>query len=154
MTSETVVCVGALVTSDSGLLAVRQARGHSLQGQWTFPWGRLEDGESPSRAALREVKEEGGVSAAVEGLLGVQELPDPWDGWIAILYLCSHVEGQPRPDSRETDAARFLSLEELDNLGEPIEPWSEWVMRRVLRDDYTLTDLGSENPFSPKAGFL
>ena len=141
-------------TNDNALLAVRQAKGHPLHGQWTVPWGRLEDGESPSQAALREVKEEGGISASVEGLLGVQELPHPWEGWIAILYLCSYVEGRPKPDDRETDAARFLSLDQLDTLGEPIEPWSEWIMRRVLHNDYTLTEFTLGNPFSPSVGFV
>lgn len=154
MTSETVVCVGALVVKDGALLGVRQARGHSLQGQWTIPWGRLGDGESPSRAAIREVKEEGGITASVDGLLGVQELPDPWDGWIAMVYLCRHQQGQPHPDNHETDAARYLTLEQLNALDEPIEPWSEWIMRSVLTKHYTLTERSEGNPFSPSVGFL
>lgn len=154
MPSETVICVGALVTKGDSLLAVRQAKGHSLQGQWTIPWGRLEDGESPSIAALREVQEEGGVTAAVEGLLGLQELPDPWRGWLALLYLCRHIGEDPQPDNRETDAARFLTIEQLDALGEPVEPWSEWIMRRVLANDYTVVKSSRGNPFSPSAGFL
>ena len=154
MNSETVVCVGALVRNADSLLAVRQAKGHSLEGRWTVPWGRLEGGESPSQAALRETVEEGGVVASIEGLLGVQELPEPWSGWLAVVYLCSHVRGEPKPDGLETDAARFLTLEQLDTLSEPIEPWSEWIMRRVLRDDYTLTPEGRMNPFSPSIGFL
>lgn len=151
---ETVVCVGALVIRDDAILVVRQAKGHSLEGQWTMPWGRVEEGESPSGAALRETMEEGGVTASIKGLLGVQELPEPWLGWIALLYLCEYQGGNPHPDDNETDAARFLTLQELDDLGEPIEAWSEWFIRRVLRDDYTLTELSEHNPFGPQSGFL
>ena len=154
MTATTVICVGALVRKDDTVLAVRQSPGHALEGQWTVPWGRVEDGESPSQAALRETAEEGGVSASVEGLLGVQELPEPWAGWIALVYLCRFEGGAPKPDGRETDAARFLNLEQLDALDEPVEPWSKWMMRRVLSDEHSSIAAVSENPFSPSAGFL
>jgi len=125
-----------------------------MEGRWTVPWGRLENGESPSGAALRETKEEAGIVASIDGLLGVQELPAPWAGWIALAYLCHHIEGTPTPDGQETDAARFLTLEQLDALGEPTEPWSAWIMRRVLRKDYTLTEADSQNPFNPEAGYV
>ena len=83
MPAQTTVCIAAVVRRADRILLVRQSPGHSLQGQWTVPWGRLEPGESPTAAALRETLEESGIHAEVEGLLGVQELPalspDPWD---------------------------------------------------------------------------
>lgn len=154
MESRTVICVGALVRDGNTVLGVRQSQGHPLEGHWTVPWGRLEDGESPSRAAVRETAEEGGVEVAVEGLLGVQELPEPWVGWVALVYLCRFLGGAPKADGWETDAARFFTLEQLSELNEPIEPWSEWIMQRVLRDDFTLVGGAAENPFSPSAGFI
>ena len=60
------VCVGAVVTRGERVLLVRQSKGHSLEGQWTVPWGHLESGESPAAAAIREAKEEGGVDAVVD----------------------------------------------------------------------------------------
>lgn len=154
MERKTVVCVAALVLKENMVLSVRQSQGHSLEGKWTVPWGRLEDGESPREAALRETAEEGGVVASVDGLLGVQELPDPWAGWIALAYLCRFVDGVPAPDGWETDAARFLTLDELKALDEPIEPWSKWIMQRVLRNDFTLIAESAGSPFCPSAGFI
>jgi len=85
----TVVCVGAVVLQGNRALFVRQAKGHSLEGQWSIPWGLLDPGEAPHATALRETWEEGGVMAEVEGLLGIQNLRRP--GWVAILFLCRHV---------------------------------------------------------------
>ena len=85
--SETVICVGTVVRRADEVLLVRQSAGHSLEGQWTIPWGQLGQGESPSAAALRETEEEGGIVAEVEGLLGVQELPEPWLGMIGIIFI-------------------------------------------------------------------
>ena len=112
------VCVGAVVINGKQALFVRQAKGHSLAGQWSLPWGMVEPGESPEAAALRETREEGGIEAQVEGLLGIQNLPQP--GWMGIVFLCRHVGGVPTPDGGiETDQAAYLSLEQMDDFNEP-----------------------------------
>jgi ADP-ribose pyrophosphatase YjhB (NUDIX family) len=64
-------------------------------------------------AAQREVLEEGGVEAVVEGLLGVQELPAPLLGGIGLVYLCRHLGGDLRPRDAETNASRYVNLEAL-----------------------------------------
>lgn len=152
--SPTVVCVGAVVRHGDRVLLVRQSAGHSLAGQWTVPWGRLDPGESPAAAAIREVREEGGVEAVVEGLLGVQALPEPWLGWIGIVYLCRHVDGVPHPEDSETDAAAYFSLADLDALGEPIEPWSAWLVRRVFAGASTLIGSDPSNPLRHDGTYL
>lgn len=152
--TETVVCVGAVVLKGDRVLLVRQAKGHSLEGQWTIPWGRINSGESPSGAVLRETREEGGITAEIQGLLGVQEIPAPWEGQIGIVYLCRHVDGEPEPDNHETNAARYLSGEDIETLGEPVEPLSKWLTNRILRGQYTLIRDEATNPFSPSVGYL
>ncbi len=152
--AETIVCVGAVVTHDDRILLVRQAPGHSLAGQWTIPWGRLENGESPAAAAIRETREEAGVDASLEGLIGVQELPAPWAGWIALVYLCRHTGGVVAPQDRETDAARYVSAADLDALGEPVEPWSEWLVRRVFARDVRITPAYNGTPRLWPGAFL
>jgi len=136
------------------ILAIRQAAGHPLEGLWTFPWGRLEPGESPSAAALREAREEAGVVAEIRGLIGVQEMPAPWVGWNAFVYLCDHVSGEPTPDNRETDASQYLSLKDLDLLSDSIEVWSLWVMTRALQNTLTVIRQSEENPYKPSPGYL
>jgi 8-oxo-dGTP diphosphatase len=153
MTPQTVVCVGAVVRKGERVLLVRQAPGHSLQGQWTVPWGRLEAGESPAAAAARETQEEGGVRAEVEGLLGVHELAAPWEGWIALVYLCRHVEGECAPDGMETDAARYFDAAELA-AQEPIEPWTAWVIHRVFAGKFQVIQSKATHPFKGGNAFL
>jgi ADP-ribose pyrophosphatase YjhB (NUDIX family) len=147
-----VLCVGAVVLREDRALFVRQAAGHSLAGMWSIPWGIVENAESPVDAAVRETLEEGGIRAEVEGLLGIQDLPDP--GWLGIAFLCRHRGGEPRPDGYETDQARYLALEDLDAFPEPFEPWCAWLVRRVLRGEHQVTAARPENPFSPRAGFF
>ena len=148
-----VVCVGAVVQQQGRVLLVRQAAGHALAGQWTIPWGLLETGESPTACALRETQEESGLQVEIAGLLGVQELPHPWVGWTALVYLCRSVAGSCQPDGRETDAAAFFSLADLDGLGEPVEPWCDWLVRRVLSGRATVVRSDPSNPYRPCPGF-
>lgn len=151
---ETVLFVGAVVMQADRILLVRQSAGHPLEGQWTVPWGRVEKGESPAHAAIREAWEEGGVHAAVEGLLGVQELPGPQEGGVALVYLCSHVSGDPEPKDRETDAAGYFAPSSLGTLTEPVEPWSDWLARRIFAGRFTVTYTDATNPLRRQGAFL
>jgi ADP-ribose pyrophosphatase YjhB (NUDIX family) len=151
---ETHLFVGAVVRFEGRILFVRQSPGHPLEGQWTVPWGRVQPGESPAAAAVRETQEEGGVEAVVEGLLGVQELPSPQQGCIGLAYLCRHIGGTPVPRDRETDAAAYYSAIELEVLSEPLEPWSHWLAQRIFAGRYTVTHADSSNPLRSSGSFL
>src|SRR3989344_9072207 len=62
-----VVCAGGVVLNDEGLVLVVNSRGNS----WSLPKGHLEKGESPLEAAVREIKEESGVTELdLHGYLG------------------------------------------------------------------------------------
>jgi len=148
-----VACIGAVVLRGNRALFVRQAKGHSLEGQWSIPWGIVDPDESPDAAALRETQEEGGVIARVEGLLGIQNLRR--EGWIGIVFLCRHISGAPVSDGGiETDKAAYFSLEEMDVFDEPFELWCEWLARRVLKGNYHLIPTESDNPYQPHLAFL
>lgn len=150
-----IVCVGGVVVKEGRILLVRQAKGHPLEGQWTIPWGLVDPGEAPEVAVVREIKEEAGVEAEIEGLLGIQNLPDPWDGWIGIIFQCKHVAGIPNPDGgRETDQARYFSPHDISNLENEIEIWCRWLAKRVLGGRYKIITPEPSNPYSPKISFL
>ena len=152
--NETIVCVGGVVRRGNSVLLVRQSAGHSLEGKWTIPWGEIDAGESPTAAVLREIEEEAGIAARVDGLLGVQELPDPWLGMVGILFLCTFVDGEPTPDMKETDAAQFFSLDQLAEFTEPLEPLSQWMVGRVLAGDFSILPTNQSGPFKQAPTYL
>ena len=148
-----VVCVGAVVVKGEQVLLVRQAQGHPLEGQWTVPWGYVDEDEFPDVAACRETLEESGIETEILGLIGIQELHD--QGWIAVVFHCRYVQGTPTPDSAgETDGARFFSHEEIDSFEEPIEPWCAWIVKKVLEGTHFVIPPESENPYRPLKAFL
>jgi len=63
---------------DGLILIARRAGAQHLPGAWEFPGGKIEDGEEPAAAALRELREETGLTAvtATSLLVFVHDYPD------------------------------------------------------------------------------
>ena len=68
----------AIVVRGGDVLIARRASDQHLPDSWEFPGGKVEDGEEPLAAALRELQEETGLRAAgAESLLVfVHDYPD------------------------------------------------------------------------------
>ncbi len=64
--------VAACVIHDERILLVQEAEG-SHQGLWGLPKGFVEEGESPSAAAIRELEEECGITGEILGIIGIRE---------------------------------------------------------------------------------
>ncbi len=106
---------GAVVVRDARLLLVRITYGWA-KGRWLIPSGEQHPGESIAQCALRELHEEAGLRGRAGAISAVRSLATPSgsDTFIAL-----HVDtdpGDPQPDGCETDAARFFSLADVDQL--------------------------------------
>jgi len=100
---------------------------------------------------VREVAEESGIQASVDGLLGVQAIPPPWTGQIALLFRCRFASGELTPDGRETDAARYFTAAELVQ-----QVFSAGTFRAYTSSDVTGVELGGalKNVIALAAGIL
>jgi ADP-ribose pyrophosphatase YjhB (NUDIX family) len=105
----TTIGVFATILSESGKVLCVQ-RNYPPYG-WTTPGGRLEDGESPEAAVIREVLEETGYEVAVDRLVGIYSAPFKSD--LVISFLCKPLSrGLWRPDS-EIAAVEFFAVDAL-----------------------------------------
>jgi 8-oxo-dGTP diphosphatase len=103
------------------VLAARRTRPSSAAGRWEFPGGKVEAGESPSDALVREVAEELGVTIAVTGWLA-GEAPIG-STHVLTVALVSLLSGDPDPT--EHDEIRWLAAHELGDVDwlEPDRPF-------------------------------
>jgi ADP-ribose pyrophosphatase YjhB (NUDIX family) len=153
------ICVGTVVLQEDKVLFVRQAYG-KLKGKWSLPWGFV-DGpqpgslEAPDTTALRETLEEAGVTAEMEGLLGLQNhCTQRGEPVLYLLFLCRHRNGEPTPDNHETDRAAYFSLQDIQEFDEPFDPFCKWIALRVLQGEHYVTPGTTQNPYHPYRAFL
>jgi 8-oxo-dGTP diphosphatase len=114
------VGVGAIIIEDKRVVLVKRAH-PPLQNQWSIPGGVLEVGEFVREAAIREAREETGLTVEPGELLGVYDriLRDPTERveyhYVLIDFLCRRVAGKLAAASDATEV-RWCSREELPNL--------------------------------------
>ena len=98
------------------LLCRRPARMRRHPGQWALPGGRLDAGETPLEAALREVEEEVGLRLAADTALGQLDDYATRSGFVitpVVLWCAGDVT--LRPDPGEVSAAYRVGLHVLRN---------------------------------------
>jgi 8-oxo-dGTP diphosphatase len=83
---------------------------------WSFPKGKLEVGETFEAAALREVREETGMSCRLVRFLGHTEYVDRKGRSKAVAYWVMEVQGGSFTPNLEVDELRWLGLEEASQL--------------------------------------
>ncbi|WP_406197701.1 (deoxy)nucleoside triphosphate pyrophosphohydrolase [Streptomyces sp. NBC_01017] len=106
------IVVGAALLEAGRLLAARRSAPEELAGRWELPGGKVEAGEAPEAALVRELREELGVAAeVVERVPGAWPLKPPYvlHVWTARLLPGS---GDPEP-LEDHDALRWLDAGEL-----------------------------------------
>jgi 8-oxo-dGTP pyrophosphatase MutT (NUDIX family) len=88
-----------LVVNDTGQLLLQRRRD---TGQWALPGGAQDFGETPSECAVRECKEETGITAEITGLLGIYSDP---------AHIVQYSDGETRQEFEITLIGRPVSGE-------------------------------------------
>jgi 8-oxo-dGTP diphosphatase len=109
----------ALIREDGRVLLQLRPPGRSLAGLWEFPGGKVEPGESPEQALVREVGEELGIKVAASDLQPAGFASEALDGrhLVLLLYAARRWEGEPR--ALEASAVRWVALADMRNLPMP-----------------------------------
>jgi ADP-ribose pyrophosphatase YjhB (NUDIX family) len=110
------VDVRAAVFQDDRLLLVKERE----DGRWTLPGGWADIGDTPSVAAVREVKEESGFDVVARKLLAVYDRdlhghpPIPYHAY-KLFFLCELMGGTATP-SYETEQVEFFAEDHIPPL--------------------------------------
>ena len=89
----------ALVDADGRVLLSKRPEGKSLAGLWEFPGGKVEDGETPEAALIRELKEELGINVAQSCLAPLAFASHAYETFHLLmpLYVCRRWQGLAQP---------------------------------------------------------
>ncbi|WP_438006649.1 (deoxy)nucleoside triphosphate pyrophosphohydrolase [Sorangium sp. So ce321] len=117
------VIVSAAVIIERGRVLLTQRKvGAHLEGAWEFPGGKVEAGEDPRDALVRELREEIGVEARVGDIVEVTYYRYPRKPVLLLFYEAALVEGSPAPAPLDVAAVRWADAPELrDELFPPAD---------------------------------
>ena len=123
--------VGAAVLREGRVLAARRTAPAEVAGRWELPGGKVEPGETPDAAIVRELREELGVEVRVVGWLA-GEAPIGEALRLRVAVCVSSDEPQPT----EHDRVRALGPDELDDVDwlEPDRPFLAQLRELLLAE--------------------
>jgi 8-oxo-dGTP diphosphatase len=121
----------ALVDTDGRVLLAQRPQGKSMAGLWEFPGGKVQTGETPEAALIRELKEELGIDVTASCLAPLTFASHRYERFHLLmpLYVCRRWEGMVEPrEGQQLKWARAAKLEEF-----PM-PAADKPLVAVLRD--------------------
>ena len=107
---KTVRVVAAVIRSEDKIFATARGYGE-FKGQWEFPGGKIEPGETPQEALVREIQEELDVKIEVGDLIDTIEYDSPSFHLSMDCFWCIVTDGEIT--LKEAEDARWLSKDQL-----------------------------------------
>ena len=125
------VAAVALIDRDGRVLLAQRPEGKSMAGLWEFPGGKLEPGETPEHALIRELHEELGIDTWESCLAPLTFASHSYDGFHLLmpLFACRKWDGIVA--SREGQALKWVPVRDLGRY--PMPP-ADIPLVPVLRD--------------------
>lgn len=117
------VAACALIDADGRILLAQRPEGKNLAGLWEFPGGKVESGETPEAALIRELEEELGIITKPACLAPLTFASYAYEKFHLLmpLYICRRYEGIAR--SMEGQALKWVRPQDLRNY--PMPPADE-----------------------------
>jgi 8-oxo-dGTP diphosphatase len=125
------VAAVALVDADGRVLIAQRPEGKSMAGLWEFPGGKVDAGETPEQALVRELHEELGIETAASCLAPIAFASHGYEKFHLLMpvFACRKWSGTPRP--REGQALKWVPTSELGRY--PMPP-ADVPLVALLRD--------------------
>jgi len=121
----------ALIDADGRVLLAQRPEGKSLAGLWEFPGGKVEPGERPEEALIRELKEEIGIDTWSSCLAPLTFASHAYDDFHLLmpLFACRRWQGTPQPH----EGQRLAWVRPRDMGAYPMPP-ADLPLIPILRD--------------------
>lgn len=121
----------ALIDAEGRLLLAQRPEGKSMAGLWEFPGGKVEEGETPEEALIRELQEELGIDTWASCLAPLTFASHAYEKFHLLmpLFACRKWDGIPQ--SREGQSLKWVRASELRDY--PMPP-ADIPLIPILRD--------------------
>jgi 8-oxo-dGTP diphosphatase len=121
----------ALIDRDGRVLLTQRPDGKSMAGLWEFPGGKVEPGETPEAALIRELHEELGIETWTSCLAPLTFASHSYPDFHLLMPLFACRKWQGQPQSNEGQALKWVRAAELRDY--PMPP-ADLPLIPILRD--------------------
>lgn len=121
----------ALIDVDGRVLLAQRPEGKSLAGMWEFPGGKVEQGETPEQALIRELQEELGIDTWASCLAPLTFASHSYDDFHLLMPLFACRKWDGIPSSQEGQKLQWVRPE---NLRDYKMPPADIPLIPILRD--------------------
>ncbi|AWI82649.1 8-oxo-dGTP diphosphatase MutT [Alloyangia pacifica] len=121
----------ALIDVEGRVLLAQRPEGKSMAGLWEFPGGKVEPGETPEAALIRELHEELGIETWDSCLAPLTFASHAYDDFHLLMPLFACRKWQGVPQAREGQVLKWVRARELTDY--PMPP-ADVPLIPILRD--------------------
>ncbi|HIJ38729.1 MAG TPA: GNAT family N-acetyltransferase [Rhodospirillaceae bacterium] len=125
------VAAAALLDVDGRVLLAQRPQGKSMAGQWEFPGGKLQPGETPEAALIRELQEELGINVGLSCLAPLCFASHDYDHFHLLMPLFACRQWRGHPQGREGQRLAWVSPAMLSQY---LMPPADLPLVAMLRD--------------------
>jgi len=121
----------ALIDRDGRVLLAQRPESKSMAGLWEFPGGKIEDGETPEAALIRELEEELGINTWQSCLAPLTFASHSYASFHLLMPLFACRKWQGTPQSKEGQALKWVKPRDLKSYPMPA---ADVPLIPILRD--------------------
>lgn len=112
----TIVVAAAVIIEAGRVLLTQRKRGTHLAGAWEFPGGKVEAGEDPREALVRELREELGIETAAGAVVDVtfHRYEEARKAVLLLFFEASRTATSPAPRAVDVAAFKWAGRADLD----------------------------------------
>ena len=125
----TLLVAAAVIVEGGRVLLTQRKAGTHLAGAWEFPGGKVNSGEDPRDALVRELREELGIECVVGDVMEATFHRYPERAVLLLFYEAVRAPASPEPSALDVEAFRWAREPEIDEASFP--PADVAILRKV-----------------------
>lgn len=113
------VVAGILIDGDGRILLAQRPEGKAMAGLWEFPGGKIEQGETPEYALVRELQDELGIITCTDCLQPLTFASHAYDDFHLLMPVFALRKWRHEPQGLEGQKLAWVKLGDLKNYPMP-----------------------------------